>query len=185
MLASKIPRAHGGCLGTGSRRRTWKAAISRGEGQSPFDPRISEWGNPPGVMPRCPRLNQIGREATTRGTETSKYPEEEKSTEIALVAASERARAQTQARVSVQALPPGGCGSPARPTARGGEVTKDPVSGTAWKGRPQRVRAPYANPRPPRGPCPSTAGQVKPGGKQGGPPSKAKYSPVTDSEPVP
>lgn len=30
---------------------------------------------------------------TTRGTETSKYPEEEKSTEIALVAASERARA--------------------------------------------------------------------------------------------
>ena len=29
----------------------------------------------------------------TRGTETSKYPEEKKSTEIALVAASERARA--------------------------------------------------------------------------------------------
>ena len=32
---------------------------------------------------------------TTGGTETSKYPEEEKSTEIARVAASESARAQT------------------------------------------------------------------------------------------
>ena len=31
----------------------------------------------------------------------------------------------------------------------------------------------------------STAGHVKPGGKQGGPPSKAKYSSVTDSEQVP
>ena len=33
----------------------------------------------------------IGPAEATRGTETSKYPEEEKSTEIALVAASERA----------------------------------------------------------------------------------------------
>ena len=35
----------------------------------------------------------IGHEKTTGGTETSKYPEEEKSTEIPLVAASERGRA--------------------------------------------------------------------------------------------
>ena len=35
----------------------------------------------------------IGQVEATRGTETSKYPEEKKSTEIALVAASERARA--------------------------------------------------------------------------------------------
>ena len=34
----------------------------------------------------------------TRGTETSKYPEEEKSKEILLVAASERRRAQTSMR---------------------------------------------------------------------------------------
>ena len=33
----------------------------------------------------------IGFVRATRGTETSKYPEEKKSTEIALVAASERA----------------------------------------------------------------------------------------------
>ena len=31
-------------------------------------------------------------------------------------------------------------------------------------------------------PTPSTAGHVEPGGKQGGPPSKAKYYLVTDSE---
>jgi hypothetical protein len=30
-LTVKIIRAHGGCLGTRSRRRTWTAAISRGE----------------------------------------------------------------------------------------------------------------------------------------------------------
>ena len=32
---------------------------------------------------------------------------------------------------------------------------------------------------------PSTAGHVEPRGKQEGPPSKAKYYLVTDSEPVP
>ena len=90
----KILRAHGGCLGIGSRRRTWQAAISRGEGQAPFDPRISEWGNPAGVEPSNPELNQIGSEEATRGTETSKYPEERKSTETPLVVASERGPAQ-------------------------------------------------------------------------------------------
>src|SRR5215211_2932497 len=30
-LTVKMLRAHGGCLGTRSRRRTWTAAISRGE----------------------------------------------------------------------------------------------------------------------------------------------------------
>ena len=100
LLVNKIPRAHGGCLGIGSRRRTRQAAIISGEGQTPIDPEVSEWGNPPGVMPGHPRPNQIGRERTTGGTETSKYPEEEKSTEIARVAASGSARAQTHVRVS-------------------------------------------------------------------------------------
>ena len=94
-VMNKIPKAHGGCLGTGSRRRTRQAAISPGEWQTHLDPGISEWGNPTGVMPSHPRLNQIGREEATGGTETSKYPEEEKSTEIARVAASESAPAQT------------------------------------------------------------------------------------------
>jgi hypothetical protein len=54
-----------------------------------FDPQISEWGDLRGIMPARPRLNRIGRGAETRGTETSKYPEEEKSTETPRVAASE------------------------------------------------------------------------------------------------
>ncbi len=32
---------------------------------------------------------------------------------------------------------------------------------------------------------PSSAGHEESGAKQGGPPSKAEYSPMTDSEPVP
>ena len=47
------------------------------------------------VMRKYPVLNQIGTEKVTRGTETSKYPEEEKETSIPSVAASERGRAQT------------------------------------------------------------------------------------------
>ena len=54
------------------------------------NPEISEWGNPAGVMPSYHLLNKIGRLEATGGTETSKYPEEEKSTEISLVVASER-----------------------------------------------------------------------------------------------
>ena len=44
----------------------------------------------------APPPERIGRTGATRGTETSKYPEEEKSTEIARVAASESAEAQTR-----------------------------------------------------------------------------------------
>ena len=112
--SEKMSRAHGGCLGTGSRRRTRQAAISPGEWQTHLDPGISEWGNPAGVMPCYPRLNQIGRREATGGTETSKYPEEEKSTEIARVAASESAPAQTRARVSGRRCRPGVAGRTSR-----------------------------------------------------------------------
>ena len=64
-------------------------------------------------------------------------------------------------------------------------VRKARGSGTAWEGRRNRVTAPYAKPRALPAGSPSTAGHVKPGGKQGGPPSKPEYSPVTDSGPVP
>ena len=102
---TKIQRARGGCLGAGSRRRARQAAISRGEAQTAFDPRIPEWGNPAGAMPCYRPLNQIGGQEATGGTETSKYPEEEKSTEIPGVAASETGPAQTGARASVRAFP--------------------------------------------------------------------------------
>ena len=47
-------------------------------------------------MLKYPILNQIGIEKETRGTETSKYPEEEKETSIFKVAASEMERGQTR-----------------------------------------------------------------------------------------
>jgi hypothetical protein len=53
----KLQRAHGGCLGTRRRRRTWKPAKSHGELDSSVDPWISEWGNPAGVMARHHILN--------------------------------------------------------------------------------------------------------------------------------
>ena len=65
-----------------------------------IDPWISEWGNPAGVMSGYRILNQIGIEEGTRGTETSKYPEEKKETSISQVAASERERGQTEGLVS-------------------------------------------------------------------------------------
>ena len=60
-----------------------------------IDPWISEWGNPAGVMSGYPVLNQIDTEEGTRGTETSKYPEEKKEKSISLVVASEEERGQT------------------------------------------------------------------------------------------
>ena len=64
-------------------------------------------------------------------------------------------------------------------------VTNRRFRGTAWEGRPEGVTAPYPKSRRPWRRIPSTAGHVKPGGNLGGPPSKAKHSPMTDSEPVP
>ncbi len=52
-------------------------------------PGMSEWGNPAGVMSRHPLLNSIGRAGRTGGSEPSQYPQEEKTTVIPEVAASE------------------------------------------------------------------------------------------------
>jgi hypothetical protein len=76
-LLVKWISAHGGCLGTSRRRRTWQAAKSFGELQASIDPEMSEWGNPAGAVP-----SPCASGEPTRGTETSKYPEEEKSKEI-------------------------------------------------------------------------------------------------------
>ena len=46
-------------------------------------------------MPGHLRLNQIDRTEGTRGSETSKYPEEKKENSISLVVASEEERGQT------------------------------------------------------------------------------------------
>ncbi len=55
-----------------------KAAVSL---QTNFEPRISEWGNPIDIS-RLSYTEYIGVEKRTGRTETSKYPEEKKSTEI-------------------------------------------------------------------------------------------------------
>lgn len=86
----KRDRASGGCLGARRRGRTCQATKRCGEPQARCDPQISEWGNPAGVMTRHPAFN--GGEGT-RGTETSKYPQEKKADAMAQVAASERASA--------------------------------------------------------------------------------------------
>ena len=93
------PRAQGIM---GARRMPWhrkstKGAASRdrpGGGANGPRSRDSRMGEPSRRHGRLPDWRPSFR-GTTGGTETSKYPEEEKSTEIARVAASESARAQT------------------------------------------------------------------------------------------
>jgi hypothetical protein len=60
-----------------------------GSVQTHLDPRMSEWGNPASIS-WSSQAEYIGLAKRTWRTETSKYPEEKKSTEIPLVAASER-----------------------------------------------------------------------------------------------
>ncbi len=57
--------------------------------QTTCDPDMSEWGNPPSTS-WVSHTESIGVGKRTGRTETSKYPEEKKSTEIPPVAASER-----------------------------------------------------------------------------------------------
>ena len=64
--------------------------------QAGFEPEVSEWGNPFIGNSEDSTLSQVGVRERTQGTETSKYLEEKKSTEIPLVVASERGSAQTE-----------------------------------------------------------------------------------------
>ena len=88
----KISRARGGCLGTGGLRRTRQAAKSRGEPHRGYDPRVSERENPMQQALHRARAERIGSGGGTGGTETSKYPEEEKPNGMPGVAASETGR---------------------------------------------------------------------------------------------
>ena len=94
-------------------------------------------GSPNGVTRRpgwpAPACEWIACRGKTRGSEPSKYPQEEKSNEIPPVAASERGGAQTGWSDP--------CGVVGR---RRGDRLEGDASGTAWEGRPERVKAPYA-----------------------------------------
>ena len=59
------------------------------------------------------------------------------------------------------------------------------IAELSWKARPERVIAPYTKVDMRASSILSTTGHVKPCGNPGGPPSKAKYSLMTDSEEVP
>ena len=77
----------------------------------------SRMGEPARGHALAPPPEYIGRREATGGTETSKYPEEEKSNEIARVAASESAPSPNpRTRYSPEALRRGGRG-PAPPGA--------------------------------------------------------------------
>ncbi len=108
----------------------------------------------------------------TRGTETSQYPEEEESTEMPGVAASETGPAQTGVLRH-----PGVVG----PTDASGEASRGPLERGARDGESPVGEG--------EGPgvveILSNARHEKPGVKPGGPPSKAKDSRVTDSGRVP
>jgi hypothetical protein len=84
--------AQGECLGSKRRRKTWQPAKSPGELATSLDPGVSEWGNPAGEI-LSSRTEYIGAAKRTQGTETSKYLQEKKSTEISQVVASEREEA--------------------------------------------------------------------------------------------
>ena len=103
----------------GARRMPWrrkpkKGAASRdspGGGANGLRSPGARMGEPGGGHAPPPRAEYIGPEEATRGTETSKYPEEEKSTEIPPVAASESGRCPNRRfRHSFRALGRRGCG---------------------------------------------------------------------------
>ena len=165
---------HGGpTKGAGSRDSPGGAALRRRS-------RGARMGEPDGRGSVTPKGGATG------GTETSKYPEERKSTRDC-GSSGERNRKGPNRRLrhSVRALRRRGCGRRDRGAHPPGGVRKPRASGSAWEGARDRVRAPYAKARGLPAAARSTAGHEEPGGKQGGPPSKAKYHPVTDSGRVP
>ena len=103
-------RARGGCLGTGRRGRTWQAAKSHGELQASVDPWVSEWGNPAGVMPGHRAGEYIACTRRTRGTETSKYPEEEETTCDSLSSGERKGRSPNRGGVTGCSRCPHGVG---------------------------------------------------------------------------
>ena len=127
----------------------------------------------------------IGRVRRTRGTETSKYPEEKETRVIPPVAASERGGAQTAGAQKAAAVVLAGLKEGA------GGLCRDPVrrewsSRSALEGAAAGGESPVGEGRDRgRAPILSKPGHEKSRLKRAGPSAKAKYDPVTDSERVP
>jgi hypothetical protein len=115
---------HGGEEGRGKLRK------ARGRRTQPVSPRWPNGETRPGASQVT--LSQGGER--TRGTETSQYPEEEKSTERLLVAASERGQRSFESVPKPFPLWERGCRIHGRSWGERAEVP--------WNGLPERVRAP-------------------------------------------
>ena len=114
----------------GARRMPWRRKPMKGaaSGDTPrggadgLRSGGARMGEPARDHALAPRAEHIGSEEATRGTETSQYPEEEKSTEIPGVAASGTGRTPKPARATrpqpcpagVVGRATGACGAPAR-----------------------------------------------------------------------
>src|SRR4051812_33774961 len=85
-------------------------------------------GKPSAVSTALPPAEYIGGQGASRGTDTSQYPEERKSTETPRVVASERGSSPNPAGESVHALPAGGCRTRARIVHDPATVTKSGFS---------------------------------------------------------
>jgi hypothetical protein len=69
-------------LASGAEEGRGSLRYAPGSRQPDFDPGISEWGNPIGRHGPSPLSEHIGQLEGTRGSETSQYPQEEKTTVI-------------------------------------------------------------------------------------------------------
>src|SRR3954471_15050520 len=99
-------------------------------------------GKPSAVNTALLPAEYIGGVEASRGTETSQYPEERKSTETPRVVASERGSSPNLAGVSAHALPVGGCRTSVREVRLPAGVTKQFDSRSAWNRAPQRAIVP-------------------------------------------
>ena len=134
----------------------------------------------------APRAEHIGSEEATRGTETSQYPEEEKSTEIPGVAASGTGHTPKPARATRPQPCPAGVVGRATGGLRGPRRGDKPWTQRNGMGRPAEAgESPVREATEASGASLSSAGHVESRAKLGGPPSKAEHSPATDSGPVP
>ena len=134
-----------------------------GSCQPDVDPEVSEWGNPPLRIATVPRPEFIGPEERTRGSETSQYPEEKKTTSDSRSSGERTGKNKPKPR---SRKCPRGCGSAVGPPK---------ASGSAWKGAPKSVTAAYAKARGGRAGYPSKAGHVQSCLNLPGPSGKAKY----------
>ena len=142
-------------------------------------------GKPSAGNAALPHAEYIDMLGASRGTETSQYPEERKSTETPRVVASERGSAQTWSVQARTRCRPGVVGRFVQAVRGLAAVTKFIDRRSTWNRAPQRATVPYAKSYDLSMAFLSRTAPVKRGLNPGGPPSKAKYSLVTDSGLVP